>query len=84
LIFAMLQRRTAELLQFNLPWILAAQTAGAAIGSVVSPTKILVGVSTTPMANDEGTVLKAMLRYILPLLLGVALAAWIAISLSYP
>jgi len=84
LIFAMLQRRTAELLQFNLPWILAAQTAGGAIGSVVSPTKILVGVSTTPMANDEGTVLKAMLRYILPLLLGVALAAWIATSLSYP
>ena len=84
LIFAMLQRRTAELLQFNLPWILAAQTAGAAIGSVVSPTKILVGVSTTQMANDEGTALRAMLRYILPLLLGVALVAWIAISLSSP
>jgi lactate permease len=84
LIFAMLQRRTAELLQFNLPWILAAQTAGAAIGSVVSPTKILVGVSTTQIANDEGTALRAMLRYILPLLLGVALVAWIAISLSSP
>ncbi len=83
LIFAMLQRRTAELLQFNLPWILAAQTAGGAIGSVVSPTKILIGVSTTQMADDEGAALKALLRYILPLLLGVALIAWIAVSYTH-
>ena len=72
-IFAMLQKRTAELLGYGLPLILAAQTAGGAIGSVVAPTKIIVGASTAGMAGKEGTVLRSLLVYIAILIAGIAL-----------
>lgn len=61
-IFAWLQRSTAEILAMPVAVILAAQTAGAALGSIVSPTKIVVGASTTGMRGHEGEVLRALLR----------------------
>ena len=72
-LFALLQRRTAEILQLPLPLILAAQTSGAALGSIVSPTKIIVGASTTKMSGQEGLILKALLRTMLVLLSGLSL-----------
>ena len=78
LIFAMLQQRTAEMLHFNPSLILASQTTGGAIGSVISPTKILVGASTSHLADQEGVVLRALLRHIVPLILGLALVVWIS------
>ncbi|UCF61451.1 MAG: L-lactate permease [Anaerolineaceae bacterium] len=72
-IFAMLQKRTAELLGYGLPLILGAQTTGGAIGSVVAPTKIIVGASTAGMAGREGTVLRSLLVYIAILIAGVTL-----------
>jgi lactate permease len=78
LIFAMLQQRTAEMLHYNPAVILASQTTGGAVGSVISPTKILVAVSTSTLVSQEGVVLRALLRYILPLILSVALISWIA------
>jgi len=50
-LFGWLQRRTAEVLGLSVTWILAAQTAGAAIGSVAAPAKIIVGASTTRAAK---------------------------------
>jgi lactate permease len=75
-IFAMLQQRTAELLGYSLPLILAAQTTGGAIGSVIAPTKIVVGASTAGMAGEEGTVLRSLLPYIGILIVGVGLIVW--------
>ncbi len=72
-VFAMLQRRAAELLGDPIVWILAAQTAGGAIGSVIAPTKLVVGASTGGMAGEEGTVLRALGGYIGLLLLGLSL-----------
>jgi lactate permease len=76
-VFAMLQRRIAELLGYAGPLILAAQTAGAAIGSVVSPTKIVVGASTAGMSGKEGMVLRALLRYTGLLIAGISLVVWL-------
>jgi lactate permease len=76
-VFAMLQRRTAELLGYAVPLILAAQTAGGAIGSVVAPTKIVVGASTAGMSGKEGMVLRALLRYTGLLIAGISLAVWL-------
>jgi lactate permease len=76
-IFAMLQKRTAELLGYSLPLILAAQTTGGAIGSVVAPTKIIVGASTAGMAGKEGTVLRSLLVYIAILVAGIALLVFV-------
>jgi lactate permease len=63
-VFAMMQRRTAELLGRSVPLILAAQTAGGAVGSVIAPTKVVVGSSTAGLAGDEGTVMRSMFPYI--------------------
>ncbi len=80
LIFAALQLRTAELLHYNPTSILAAQTTGGALGSVISPTKILVGASTTQLADQEGIVLRALLPRIAALIFCVALIVWICAS----
>ncbi|MGD2251304.1 MAG: L-lactate permease [Anaerolineales bacterium] len=80
-VFAMLQRRTAELLGHSIPLILAAQTAGGAIGSVIAPTKIIVGSTTAGMAGREGSVLRGLARYILLLIAGISLAVWALLHL---
>ncbi len=77
IVFAMLQRRAAELLGDPVVWILAAQTAGGAIGSVIAPTKLVVGASTGGMAGEEGAVLRALGGYIGLLILGIGLLTWV-------
>jgi lactate permease len=62
-VFAALQMRTAELLGYGVAIILAAQTSGGALGSVIAPTKIVVGASTGGMAGREGEILRKMLVY---------------------
>jgi lactate permease len=63
-VFAPLQMKTAALLRYSIPVILAAQTAGASIGSVIAPNKVVVGTSTTGLAGKEGLVMRKMLVYI--------------------
>lgn len=81
-VFSMLQLRTAELLGLGAPLVLAAQTAGGAIGSVIAPTKIIVGASTAEMAGKEGLILRSLLPPILSVLALVSLVVWGLISLG--
>jgi lactate permease len=67
-LFGALQLRTAQLLSYSPAIILAAQTAGAALASVMAPAKVVVGTSTAGMAGKEGEVLRKLLGY-LPILL---------------
>jgi lactate permease len=62
-VFAALQMRTAELLGYSVAIILAAQTSGGALGSVIAPTKVVVGASTGGMAGREGEIMRKMLVY---------------------
>lgn len=62
-VFAMLQLRTAEILGLSVPLILAAQTAGGALGSIIAPTKIVVGASTAGVGGIEGSILRHLLGY---------------------
>jgi lactate permease len=62
-VFSALQLRTAELLGYTVAIILAAQTSGAALGSVIAPTKVVVGASTGGMEGREGEVMRKMLVY---------------------
>ncbi len=62
-VFAGLQMRTAELLTYSVPAILAGQTAGAAVASVAAPAKVIVGSSTAGMVGKEGDVLRALVGY---------------------
>jgi lactate permease len=62
-VFGVLQQETAHLAGLSAALILAAQTTGGALGSMIAPAKILVGCSTVGLAGKEGPVLKTTLRY---------------------
>jgi lactate permease len=62
-VFGALQLQTANLLQYTPAIILAGQTAGAALASVIAPTKVVVGASTAGMAGREGEVMSKLLVY---------------------
>jgi lactate permease len=79
-VFTVLQMRTAQLLGISIPAILAAQTAGAGLASVLAPAKVVVGTSTTGMAGHEGEVMRRMIAYTILLLLFISLLAWISSS----
>jgi len=81
-IFARLQMRTAELLSYSIPAILAGQTAGAALVSAAAPTKLVVGASTTGMAGKEGAVLRALIGYTGILVIFISLLTGLATLLG--
>jgi lactate permease len=73
ILFGALQRDTAGLLGLSVPVILAAQTAGGAIGSMLAPAKIVVGCSTVGLGGKEGPILRAGVKY------GLAISAAIGV-----
>ena len=81
LVFSLLQLRTAELLGLPAAIILAAQTTGGALGSVVAPTKIIVGASTAGLGGQEGDILRKLLPAICVLLLIISIITMIGIIL---
>jgi|YNPNPStandDraft_1061719.scaffolds.fasta_scaffold03534_3 lactate permease len=72
-IFGSLQQHVAVLLGISPQIILAAQTAGGAIGSLFAPAKVIVGCSTVGLGGREGPAVEATLRYGLVIVAGVAL-----------
>ncbi len=67
-LFGEFQRATSDLLGLNTPAVLGAQTTGAAIGSAISPSKIILGTTTAGILGMEGDVLKKLI----PTTLGMA------------
>jgi lactate permease len=80
--FGALQLRTADLLGYPAALILAAQTAGAALASVMAPTKVVVGASTAGMAGREGEVMRSLLVYTALLVLLVSLLTMAGVWLA--
>lgn len=78
-VFALLQMTTAKLLGLSVPFILAGQTAGAAVASVAAPAKLVVGTSTVDMAGQEGEVMQKMMPYSIILVLLISLLTALAI-----
>lgn len=78
-VFAALQLRTSELLGLQAAIILAAQTTGGAIGSVVSPTKIIVGASTTGAAGEEGLIMRRLIIYVALLIAFTSLITFVTV-----
>ena len=74
-LFAPLHVEAASILKLSIPLMLAAQTAGASVGSVISPGKVIVGCSTIGLAGKESGVLKKLLVYDLIVVLFIAVAA---------
>ncbi len=76
-LFGPLQQNSAQLLDLSVPLVLAAQTAGASLGSVLAPAKVIVGCSTVGLAGDEGEVLRKSLIYGVITIGTVALSAYV-------
>jgi len=62
-LFAPLQKSVATLLAIDIRLLLAAQTAGGALGSMIAPAKLAVGCSTVGLKGREGDVLRLTLLY---------------------
>ncbi len=78
ILFSALQRDSAVLLGLPPAVLLAAQTTGGALGSMIAPAKIIVGCSTVGLAGKEGPVVKAGVRYglIITAVIGVIVLVW--------
>lgn len=59
-LFGALQLHTAQVLDLSTAVVLAAQATGGAVGSVMAPTKVLVGASTTGLYGREGLLIRRM------------------------
>jgi lactate permease len=62
--FGVLQLQTANLLKYSAALILAAQTSGASLASVLAPSKVAVGASTAGMSGREGEVMRKLVIYV--------------------
>lgn len=81
-VFGSLQQQVATLIGVSPLIILAAQTAGGAVGSLFAPAKVIVGCSTVGLGGQEGPVLHAAMRYGLVLVGGLALATAAAVYIG--
>jgi len=82
ILFGALQRDTAGLLGISTPVILAAQTTGGALGSMLAPAKIVVGCSTVGLGGEEGPVLRQGVRYgvIITAVISLLTLVWVQLS----
>jgi lactate permease len=76
-IFTGLQRDTAELVGLPVTLILAAQTTGGSLGSMLAPAKVIVGCSTAGLAGKEGQVLRRTIVYGILIAAVVGILTWI-------
>jgi lactate permease len=76
-VFAPLQKATAELALLNVLIILAAQTAGGSLGSMLAPAKVIVGCSTAGLEGQEGKVMRLTVPYGLIITGAVGLITWL-------
>jgi len=81
-VFGELQKQTAILLGYSVAIILAAQTSGAALASVLAPTKVVVGASTAGMAGREGDVMRKLVVYVGILVLLISILTVIGVLIA--
>ncbi|HOT92746.1 MAG TPA: L-lactate permease [Anaerolineae bacterium] len=74
-LFGAFQQQVAQTLGYSVPFILAIHNAGAAVGSIFAPAKIIVGCSTVGLSCQEGEVLRRTTRYSLVILFALAVLA---------
>ncbi|MBN1201241.1 MAG: L-lactate permease [Anaerolineae bacterium] len=74
-LFASLQDQVAILIGAAPTLLLAAQTTGGALGSMIAPAKIIVGCSTVGLQGRDGEVMRITLPYGLLIGLGIGILA---------
>lgn len=77
-LFTSLQAQTAQSLALPVPWIVAAQNFGAAVGNIVCPHNIVAGAATVGATGRESEVLR---RTLLPCAIHLALGGLLLAAL---
>ena len=81
ILFGDFQLQTANLLDVNSAAILGAQSAGGAIGSAVSPSKIILGTTTANILGSEGEVLKKIISITVPATIVIGAILYVLVAL---
>jgi len=76
-LFGSLQLQTAELLNLSTALILAAQTTGGSLGSIMAPAKVILGCSTVGLSGKEGKVIGKLMLYSVILILFAGMITFI-------
>ncbi|MBC8506285.1 MAG: L-lactate permease [Chloroflexi bacterium] len=76
-LLASLQENVAHILKLSPTILIAAQTAGGSLGSMIAPAKLFVGCSTVGLFNRDGDVLRITLSYGLVIGVGLGLVTLI-------
>jgi len=79
-LFGAFQQQVAQTLGYTVPVILAIHNAGASVGSVFAPAKIIVACSTVGLSNGEGEALRHITKYCVAILIVLALVGLLAAS----
>ena len=70
---------TAKMLSLDAPSILGAQSAGGAIGSALSPSKIILGTTTANILGKEGDVMRQLMLITIPATIVIGLILYVTI-----
>jgi len=81
-LFGMLQMQTAIFMDLPVALILAGQTAGGALGSIMAPAKVILGCSTVGLAGKEGQVISKLVVYTTSIILIIGLATFLILRLG--
>jgi lactate permease len=76
-LFAGLQLQTAQMLKLPIAWILAAQTTGGALGSIMAPAKVILGCTTVGLDGKEGQVISRLLFTCTAIILFIGLIVFV-------
>ena len=79
-LFGMLQKNIAILQNLPVHILVAAQTCGGSLGSMIAPVKLAIGCSTTGQTGQDGQVLRKTLPagLLIGLCTGIIVLAWLA------
>lgn len=81
ILFGDFQMTTSSILGVNSASVLGAQSTGGAIGSAISPSKIILGTTTAQILGSEGKVMKKLLIATVPTTFIIGLVVFILVIL---
>ena len=79
ILFGGFQLATAKILDVKISCVLGAQTAGGSIGSAISPSNIVLGMTTADILGREGEVLKRTSSIVIPVALVMGFLVFICV-----
>jgi lactate permease len=81
-LFGSLQENIAMILKLSPAIIVAAQTAGGSLGSMIAPAKLIVGCSTVNIRGRDGEVLRRTIPYGLGIALVMGIATFLLVMFA--